>query len=517
MLFNSLDFIIFFAVVVTQYFRAPRLLRWPVLLVGLAFPIIQYNASVGSIIATVFIVLCLALVVGLRARGSEAIARKVLLTTASLLFYSAWRWPFTSLLLFSTVLDFFCARAIHDATSRARRRLFLVFSMMGNLGVLGVFKYTNFILANVEALLGVTGLQIEIGPLSIILPLGISFYTFQTMSYTLDVYRGRCEPRKSILDVALYVSFFPQLVAGPILRASHFLPQLDKPQTFDINRAKSGIMLMIWGMAKKLLVADALSPIVEQAYAQPELYSWWGLVLATYCFAFQIYCDFSGYSDLAIGAARILGFDIPLNFNRPYFATNITFFWRRWHISLSSWLRDYLYISLGGSRGTRYRTLANLLATMLLGGLWHGASWNFVIWGGIHGLALTLHKLYLWKTHRDKPQQTTKPIRWLILTFLNFQLVCLTWIFFRAETFDKAMSIISRIFSGASGLMVPYLFPAVLIPLLLIVQAVQARTSITEQLLVHPRLSRFVIYFGGALMLAVMTSSTPVDFIYFVF
>ena len=517
MLFSSIDFVIFFAVVATQYFVAPRLIRWTLALVGVLYPVVAYHASGQAIAAAVFSAVFLGVVAALRARGQGGVARKVLLTAASLLFYSAWRWPFTSLLLFSTVLNYKCAGAIHRSAAPARRRFFLIVSMIGNLGMLCIFKYTNFLLENVESLLGVTGLQVSLGPLPLILPLGISFYTFQTMSYTIDVFRGQLEPRKSLLDVALFVSFFPQLVAGPILRAGQFLPQLEEEKHWDAERAKSGVLLMIWGMAKKLLIADALSPIVEQAYASPDLFSGWALVVATYCFAFQIYCDFSGYSDLAIGAARVLGFHIPLNFNRPYFATNITTFWRRWHISLSSWLRDYLYISLGGNRKGRPRTMVNLAATMLLGGLWHGASWNFVIWGALHGAMLALHKLYLWARGREKTTDTVRPIPWLILTVINFHLVCVTWVFFRAETFGHAMAVLGRVADWSGGLMVPWLFPAVLIPALVCVQAVQAHMNITERLLRHARLSRLVIYAGVALMLALMVSSRPVDFIYFVF
>ncbi len=517
MLFNSIDFIVFFIVVAVQYFRAPVLLRFSFTLAGLAFPIVQYGRTPGAIAATVFSAAALTLVAVFRRRDRELLARKVLLFTASLLFYSAWRWPFTSLLLLSTLLDHQCALAIYRARSDAARRFFLTLSAVGNLGLLGFFKYTNFILGNVEQVLGVTGLRLDLAPLPIVLPLGISFYTFQTMSYTIDVFRGRLIPRRSLLDVGVYVSFFPQLVAGPIVRGSEFVPQLDDLKTWDPARAKSGLLLMIWGLAKKLMLADALAPIVNQAYANPDLYSGPALVLATYCFAFQIYGDFSGYSDVAIGAARVLGFDIPLNFNRPYFAANISTFWRRWHISLSSWLRDYLYIPLGGSRRGRPRVLFNLLVTMLLGGLWHGASWNFVIWGAIHGTLLVLHKLYLWSRKTEKVEDTPRPLPRILLTVLTFHLVCVTWVFFRAETLDEAITILLRVGEGSAGLMVPYLFPLVLIPAFLAIQFVQTRLGIIDALLAHPRFARIVLYFGVLLMVALITSSRPVDFIYFVF
>jgi len=415
------------------------------------------------------------------------------------------------------VLDYRCGLGIAHATTRTRRRLFLALSLAGNLGLLCFFKYTNFFLQAIEDGLGVTGLQIELGPLSIILPLGISFYTFQTLSYTIDVYRGHLEPRRSLLDFTLFVSFFPQLVAGPIVRASDFLPQLDRETAWDPARAKSGLLLMVWGMMKKLLVADALAPIVNQVYGNPEMFSGGSLLLATYCFAFQIYCDFSGYSDIAIGAARVLGFEIPLNFMRPYFATNITTFWRRWHISLSSWLRDYLYIPLGGSRGSRRRTYFNLMATMVLGGLWHGASYNFVIWGTIHGVALAVHKGFLSLIGRGKAREATRAVPWLIQATLTFHLVCVTWIFFRAETFAKALAILGRMTAGDPGLSAPLLFPLVLIPSLLAADALQTRTSTIAWLLARPRLSRMVLYGSTLLLLGVITSSKATDFIYFVF
>ncbi len=258
MLFHSVDFLLLFAVVATQYFRSPWLIRWSVAAGALAIAIIESQGSTGTLIAVGYVVIGLGIVTALRAKGQELTARKVLLTMASLLFYSAWRWPYVSLLLFSTLLDYHCARGVHRSKTPSTRRLFLTISMVGNLGVLCIFKYTNFILMSVERVLGVTGLQVDLGPLPLILPLGISFYTFQTMSYTIDVYRGQLKPRDSLLDVALYVSFFPQLVAGPILRGSQFMPQLDELKTWSSTRAKSGILLMIWGMSKKLLIADAL-------------------------------------------------------------------------------------------------------------------------------------------------------------------------------------------------------------------------------------------------------------------
>ena len=517
MLFNSLDFFLFFAVVCLWFFRGPLWLRAPLTLAGIVWPLYAEQMSGSSIGATLLIVATFAAVVVIRRRGDDYLARKVLLTSASLLFYAAWKWPYTVLMLISTLLDYWCSINIQRTEDPKRRKLFLMISVVGNLGSLFFFKYTNWMLDSVETALSWFGVQADLGPLPIILPLGISFYTFQIMSYTIDVYRRDIDARKSMLDVMLYVTFFPQLVAGPILRGADFMIELAKRPTFDLTRAKEGILQMIWGLAKKLLIADALCGIVDMAYGRPDQFSGPGLLLATYAFAFQIYGDFSGYSDVAIGASKVLGYHIPPNFERPYFATNLTTFWRRWHISLSSWLRDYLYIVLGGSRGNRARTLFNLMATMVLGGLWHGASWNFVIWGAINGAVLALHRLWMWQRGIAKATDDQRPLHWLVFATLNFHIVCLCWVFFRADTFATAVAVLKGIFTWQPGLMVPTLFPFAIIPALLAAETGWERWPALRQWVWRPNVARWLIYAGVAGLILLVTSVPPQSFIYFVF
>jgi len=316
--------------------------------------------------------------------------QKLVLLAASYIFYMWWNPAFIVLIIFSTAIDYLVSYRLESETRPARRKLLLLTSLTANLGLLAFFKYTNFLASNMYALLRVFGFDVGWTDLNIILPVGISFYTFQTLSYTIDVYRGELKACRDPLDFALFVAFFPQLVAGPIVRASDFLPQLDRFRPFCFDRY--AFFLFARGLVKKVLIADNVARLADSVFASPE--SWSSLViwLATACFYVQIYCDFSGYSDMAIALARMLGFWLPDNFRRPYFSTSPSEFWRRWHISLSTWLRDYLYIPLGGNRHGTARTYRNLMLTMLLGGLWHGASWNFVLWGFLHGLALIVHR-----------------------------------------------------------------------------------------------------------------------------
>jgi len=309
-----------------------------------------------------------------------------------------------TLLIFSTLLDFYVGKAIFTAKDKKRKKILLVSSLVGNLGLLGFFKYADFGISQINNVTGSLGIP-EITSLGLILPIGISFYTFQTISYTVEIYRGKLEPSKSLWEFALFVSFFPQLVAGPILRASHFLPQLrekisnnnitSRLRTITIHDAslRFGITLMAVGFFKKMFFADNIAPMVNEIFNAPYGLESFSVMLGAIAFGVQIYCDFSGYSDIAIGAAIILGFHIPANFNKPYFAVSPADFWRRWHISLSTWLRDYLYIPLGGNRKGNSRTYVNLITVMFLGGMWHGASWNFVIWGLMHGAYLVVQKL----------------------------------------------------------------------------------------------------------------------------
>ena len=354
------------------------------------------------------------------------------------------------LLIFSTILDFFIGKEIWKAETKERKKLLLLLSLSGNLGLLGFFKYTDFAVEQFIFLGSFLGETEGFSTLDIILPIGISFYTFQTISYTVEIYRGKLTPSKSFWEFALFVSFFPQLVAGPILRASHFLPQLrEKIEKFEtkeklkqilLNQAtlKAGITLMALGFFKKMFIADNIAPMVDEIFAAPVGLESLTIILGALAFGIQIYGDFSGYTDIAIGAAIILGFKIPINFNKPYFATSPSDFWRRWHISLSSWLRDYLYIPLGGNRKSGGRTYFNLLTVMFLGGLWHGASWNFVIWGVLHGVYLAAHKVILDKFPFLRNNWFFKTRAGHIVSIIITQyLVFLTWIAFRVNDFEN--------------------------------------------------------------------------------
>lgn len=317
--------------------------------------------------------------------------RNAVALAGSYVFYAAWDWRFLGLIVFSTLLDFIAGLKIAEAGTPRLRRAWLAASVAGNLGVLAFFKYWNFFQESAAALFAALGLPIRPWTLDIILPVGISFYTFQTMSYSLDVHAGRMQPTRNLLAFAAYVAFFPQLVAGPIERAHRLLPQFLGPRVIDEHAFRRGLDLIAWGLFKKVVVADQLAPFVDLVYAldhpPPGL-----AALATVAFGFQIYADFSGYSDIARGLARLLGFELAINFNRPYFADSLRDFWHRWHISLSTWLRDYLYIPLGGNRRGVWCTFRNLAVTMALGGLWHGAAWHFVLWGCWHGLGLILER-----------------------------------------------------------------------------------------------------------------------------
>lgn len=373
-------------------------------------------------------------------------ARKALLLASSYLFYAAWNPPFVALLLFSTVVDWFAARRIHANTGGAKRAWLMV-SLASNLGVLSYFKYGQFFMDSFVSFMAQLGIQYQAPAMDIILPMGISFYTFQTLSYTLDIYRGTSKPCGSFLDYALYVTFFPQLVAGPIVRAVDFLPQCIEPKRASAAQMGWGVILLIVGLFQKIILSDRLlAPVVDPIYAHPESASFVTAWFGTLAFSGQIFCDFAGYSACGIGVALCLGFALPDNFRYPYAAIGFSDFWRRWHISLSSWLRDYLYISLGGNRWGELLRMRNLMFTMLLGGLWHGAGWHFVVWGGLHGLYLVLERVCqqlfgeqaIWKTAFGR----------FALGMLTFILVTITWVFFRSPNFATAYSIASAMFGG---------------------------------------------------------------------
>jgi alginate O-acetyltransferase complex protein AlgI len=362
-----------------------------------------------------------------------------------------------SLLMISTVLDFYIGNEIYKTKNQFRKKILLITSLAGNLGLLGFFKYADFAIDQFNILGNHINLGAEIPLLNIILPIGISFYTFQTISYTVDIYRGQLTPSKSIWEFALFVSFFPQLVAGPIVRAKDFLPQLrEKIDSFNtgprlrliiINNSnlKLGITIMAFGFLKKMFFADNIAPLANYVFSNPQGLDSLSIFLGTVAFGIQIYGDFSGYTDIAIGAALILGFKLPINFNKPYFATSPSDFWNRWHISLSSWLRDYLYIPLGGNRISKNRTLVNLMTVMVLGGLWHGASWNFIVWGALHGSYLSIHKIISNKfpglrIHPFFKSRIGKIFSILITQYFIF----LAWIPFRVHDFNDMIYSIEK-------------------------------------------------------------------------
>ena len=367
-------------------------------------------------------------------------ARKLLLLVASYGFYASWNPFFVVLLGFSTAVDFVAALAMERAASQRRRRALLLVSLCVNLGLLGFFKYGKFL---TESALAAVGMTLPEGStlLEVALPVGISFYTFQSLSYSIDVYRGRQKATRSALDFALYVSFFPQLVAGPIVRAGQLLPQLRGARATSAADVEEGLMRISVGLTKKVVLADTLAMYVDQVFGSPQLHTGPEVVLALYAFSFQAYFDFSGYSDIAIGLARLFGVRLPENFDHPYRGSSIRDFWQRWHISLSTWLRDYLYVSLGGNRGGRGRTVLNLFLTMLLGGLWHGAGWGFVIWGAYQGVMLAVHRVWLWAVGEERRPATPRWLRQLA----TFQLLAAGWILFRAPTLDVSFELVTRL------------------------------------------------------------------------
>jgi alginate O-acetyltransferase complex protein AlgI len=368
--------------------------------------------------------------------------------TGSYLFYGWWDWRFLSLIAISTMVDFILGQKMAKEDEEPKRKRLIWISMILNLGFLGFFKYFNFFTDSFVNMLQGFGLNPSVHTLNIILPVGISFYTFQSMSYTIDIYRRELEPEPDFWRFATFVAFWPQLVAGPIVRASDFLPQFKNDRSWGWNRFTSGMTQVLWGFFKKVAVADSLAPFVDQCWAEPMAFTSINLWIAVVFYSFQIYCDFSGYSDIAIGSARILGFRFPENFRTPYFSQNFSEFWTRWHISLSSWLRDYLYIPLGGNRGGTGKTYRNLMLTMLLGGLWHGANWTFVFWGLLHGMYLVVQRL--WGKTFGKIMDLLYFPKWL-KTGVNIALVyaftCLAWVFFRSPNFGIATDLLTNMLS----------------------------------------------------------------------
>jgi len=398
MFFNSLHFLIFFPVVVGLYVATPNRFRW------------------------------------------------ILLLAASYYFYAAWRVDYLVLIIVSTLVDYLAALGMDRTDDKRRRKLYLTFSLISNLGILFSFKYFNFFNESLRTVFGAFQVPYDIPAFHVLLPVGISFYTFQTLSYTIDVYRGHRSAERHLGIFALYVAFFPQLVAGPIERSTRLLPQFLEKVDVTYEGIVEGLRLMLWGFFKKLVIADRLAAYVDAVYTHPGDHSGVTILVATYFFAFQIFCDFSGYSDIAIGSARVLGYDLMDNFKRPYFSKSIAEFWRRWHISLSTWFRDYLYIPLGGNRVSKGRWYYNLFLVFLISGLWHGANWTFVVWGALHGAYLIVGIVS--GDVRDRLCASLgirgKLRRWLAI-LVTFNLVSFSWIFFRANSIQAAWQLLGRI------------------------------------------------------------------------
>lgn len=371
-----------------------------------------------------------------------------MLLVASCIFYGSWDYRFLFLMFTSIATDFICSNKIDASFNAQTRKKFLAASIIVNLGILGFFKYFNFFADSFRQLINSFGFSCNAHFLKIILPVGISFYTFQSMSYTLDVYRKEMKPTRNFFDYALFVTFFPQLVAGPIMRAKDLLPQIISSRKITLNKVYEGFYFILWGLFQKIFVADNLAKIVESVFSSGPDYNGIQVLLALYAFAFQIYCDFAGYSNIAIGLGNCMGFNIMTNFNLPYFSTNPKEFWSRWHISLSTWLKDYLYIPLGGNKKGKLLTYRNLAITMLLGGLWHGAAWTFVLWGTYHGLLLIIHRMLkpLFEKISAVRHVFAKKIILLIKIIFFFHLVCLGWLLFRSQSISQAFLMLKSVF-----------------------------------------------------------------------
>jgi alginate O-acetyltransferase complex protein AlgI len=384
-------------------------------------------------------------------------ARVWLLLMVSFCFYASWNRWLALLILTTTFMDYVAARGMNATSSKPRRLALLLLSLAVNLGILVYLKYANFFLDSLEAALRAVGSEASLPLLEVILPIGISFYTFEAINYTVDVYRRRIPAERDLAHFMLFILFFPHLVAGPIVRAKDFLPQIRRRKRWDWMRLELGAQYFLMGLFKKLAIADRMAQFVDPVFADPTQYKTFAVWVAVLAYALQIYADFSGYTDMALGAAHALGYKLTLNFNMPYLAANVSEFWRRWHMSLSGWLRDYLFIPLGGSRGSRWQTNRNLLVTMTLGGLWHGASWTFVAWGVLHGLLLIGHRTFqdFIKPRPLADRLLQSPPGTAFRVGLTLLTVCLTWVFFRAQSFAGAAEILKRLFVPHDGLGAP--------------------------------------------------------------
>ena len=457
--------------------------------------------------------------------------RWILLLIASYIFYSFSRVIYVLIIAFSTVIDYFVAKQIDRIPSdrKLSRQSLLFLSITANLGVLFIFKYFNFFSQNFYALNPLMNTSDGLLQHSLMLPVGISFYTFQSMAYTIDVYRGNISVEKNLGIFATYVAFFPQLVAGPIERAGNLLPQFRQKYILEYSRIVTGLRLILWGVFKKVVIADQLSIYVNATYNQVESYTGLPFIVATLFFTFQIYCDFSGYSDIAIGSAKILGFDLMDNFRQPYFSRSVREFWQRWHISLSTWFRDYLYIPLGGNRVSFIRNLLNLMIVFIISGLWHGANWTFIIWGTLHGIYIVVETIY--SKVQDSMQNKMPHIPGILQQVIVFIIISFTWIFFRANTPRESLYIVTNIFNpieGKNNIFSPLNAQSInsrslammfgLIIILLIIEWFQQHSERIESL-TNNAILRWILYYLATFLILITIASSPTNqqFIYFQF
>lgn len=454
----------------------------------------------------------------LRLRGQN-----IFLIVASYIFYGYWDWRFSFLLFTSTVVDFLVGQNLQVFINQKHRKLLLFLSVAVNLGILWFFKYFNFFIDSAASVLSAIGFEPHMYVLRLILPIGISFYTFKTMTYTIDIYRKKMMPTTNFIDYALFTSFFPQILAGPIERASNLLPQIAVSRRITREKVLTGLNLILLGYFKKVAIADTLAPIVGKIFDAPDAMSSGLLWTGVYAYTFQIYGDFSGYTDIARGISCILGFDTMVNFNAPYLSRNITEFWRRWHISLSTWFRDYLYIPLGGNRHGSVRTYINLLITMLLCGLWHGAAWTFVLWGVVHGLCLMAHRMTLGggKPDFSWPQTTAGWATNIVKVFLTFHFVAFAWVLFRASSLESALAYFQGLFrfQPLTGFSIPVLFAGGLLIALDVAQTwCKSHTWLTERQDIRAlRYTVAQLLLVSVLAAAIAHVGTITPFIYFQF
>jgi D-alanyl-lipoteichoic acid acyltransferase DltB (MBOAT superfamily) len=452
-------------------------------------------------------------------------AQNLLILLSSLFFYGWWDWRFLFVLLFNAGIDFGVALALMRVDNGRRRGALLGISLFTNLAVLGFFKYCNFFIDSFARVLTTVGMQPHIGTLNVILPIGISFYTFQALSYTIDVYRRRLPAVTDPIAYFSFITFFPHMVAGPIQQAKHLLVQFERERHFRWNDAVDGARQMLWGFFKKMVIADNLALLVTPAYADPSAATGWELLRATYCFAFQIYCDFSGYTDIAIGCARMFDLHMTRNFAYPYFARSIPEFWRRWHITLSTWFREYLYIPLGGNRVGRWRRQFNVVVVFAVSGFWHGANWTFVIWGLLHGLYFLGYEVIVGEGSRPNDgtpggDRMVPRFRDLAAMVLTFHLTCLAWIFFRANSLGDAVLVLRKI--GGSLTFERFVNPGgkiavVLIGVLLAIEWVGRRYSHPLHLDHWRRPARWAAYYSLVLAILFFANVDYIPFIYFQF